>query len=304
MVTVQQGKCYRLRFIGMMGQAQNFLIQIAGHNMTLIAVDGADVQPTMLSSFNLHAGERADVVVCANQAPGNYLMSATYDLACFLETAPAPHMPRVDSCKYWAFLNYQGHTTLPGKASKKLLGGYDPPGGTGGGAKPLPAAGPVWDTNLASNWGIVKNLNITQEPAQADVTYVLDVGVAGPDFQTGAPYATTDRMYMFTDIRPWKKPSTPLLHTRGECGAEGVPFITVDNATTVEVVINNLSPTAHVLHMHGMRFSVINTASFSESWCSASHFECFFLPLGIAKPLHCPNARAGDPGTKFPCTLR
>ena len=38
LVTVTPGKCTRLRFIGMMGQAQNFQIEIAGHNMTLIAV--------------------------------------------------------------------------------------------------------------------------------------------------------------------------------------------------------------------------------------------------------------------------
>jgi iron transport multicopper oxidase len=301
MVQVEPGKCYRLRFIGMMGQAQNFQIEVAGHNMTLIAVDGADVVPVRLSKLNLHAGERADVVLCADQAPGNYLMTATYDLACFLETAPAPHMPKVDSCKFWAFLNYAGHEEKPGRASQKLLGGYEPPRGTGGGGKPKPVDGPAWDTNLQSNWQLVKNLQPRPEPEKADVTYVLDVGVAGPSFDNASiPYATTDRMFMFTEVRPWRKPSTPLLHTKGLCGADGVPFITVDKATVVEIVINNLSPTAHVLHMHGMRFSVVNYASYSESWCSNAHFECFFLPLGVARPLHCPNARAGDPGTKFP----
>jgi len=302
MVQVEQGKCYRLRFIGMMGQAQNFQIEIAGHNMTLIAVDGADVEPIRLSKFNLHAGERADVVVCADQAPGNYLMTATYDLACFLEKAPAPHMPKVDSCRFWAFLNYAGHDTKPGRASRKFLGGYEPPHGTGGGGKPRPVDGPAWDTNLQSSWGLVKNLQPRAEPEKADVTYVLDVGVAGPSFDNASmPYATTDRMFMFTEVRPWRKPSTPLLHTKGLCGADGVPFITVDKeGAVVELVINNLSPTAHVLHMHGMRFSVVNYAGYSETWCSNAHFECFFLPLGVAKPLHCPNARAGDPGTKFP----
>lgn len=301
MVTVEKGKCYRLRFIAMMGQAQNFQLQIAGHTTTLIAVDGHDVQPKNISVFNLHAGERADVVVCANQEPGNYLMSAEYDLACFLEKAPVPKLPRVDSCRYWAFLNYKGHTGLPGFASKKFLGGYNPPKGTGGGAKPADNKDPSWDTNLQSAWNMVKNLNPAPEPEKADVTYVLDVGVAGPDYEPGvSKYAASDRMYMFTKIQPWKKPSTPLLHTKGTCGAEGVPFITVENATTVEVVVNNLSPTAHVLHMHGTSFSVVNYAPYSESWCSRAHFECFFLPLGVARPLHCPNARAGDPGTKFP----
>merc|ERR1719230_1587167 len=135
-VTVESGKCYRLRFIGMMGQAQNFQIQIAGHDMTLIAVDGADVEPVVVSQFNLHAGERADIVICAKQEPGNYLMSAVYDLATFLETAPAPKLPRVDSSKYWAFLHYKGHTGTPGKASKKILGGYTAPAGSGGGLHP------------------------------------------------------------------------------------------------------------------------------------------------------------------------
>merc|ERR1711988_762251 len=105
----------------MMGQAQSFQITMAGHNMTLIAVDGVDVKPIMLSQFNLHAGERADVVMCADQEPGNYLITATYDLACFLETAPAPHMPKVDSCNWWAFLNYKGETQMPEKAHKKIF---------------------------------------------------------------------------------------------------------------------------------------------------------------------------------------
>merc|ERR1719399_748601 len=104
--------------------------------MTLIAVDGADVVPQVVTQFNLHAGERADIIVCADQKPGNYLMTAQYDLACFLEKAPAPHMPKVDSCNFWAFLNYAGHTEKPGKAKHKLLGGYHPPSGTGGGAHP------------------------------------------------------------------------------------------------------------------------------------------------------------------------
>jgi FtsP/CotA-like multicopper oxidase with cupredoxin domain len=302
LVTVERGTCYRLRFIGSMGQTQNFLISLAGHNMTLIAVDGIDVEPVHVSQFNLHAGERADVVVCADQAVGNYLLTATYDLACFLEKAPAPKMPKVDSCTFWAFLHYTGASIPRTKASHKLLGGYRPPEGTEGGKDPKKPVGIVWNTNLQSSWAAVRNLKPETQPAKADVTYVLDVGVAGPNFEPGrSAYGSSDRMYMFTEIKPWKKPATPLLHTKGQCGADGVPFLTVNESdTVVELIINNLSPTAHVLHMHGTSFAVVNYASFSESWCSTAHFECFFLPLAVAKRLDCSNARAGDPGTKFP----
>jgi len=307
-ISVEKGKCYRLRFIGMMGQAQNFQITMAGHNMTLIAVDGADVEPVVVSLFNLHAGERADIVVCADQEPGNYLVEANYDLANFLETAPAPKMPRVDSSKFWAFLKYEGHNDKPGPATRKLLGGYNPPTATGGGLSPKAVAGFVWDTNLFSSWTKVKNTAAVaiDEPEEADITYTLDVGIASPAFEAGVtPYAKSDPMFMFTNITTWKKPSTPLLHTKGECGAQGTPYITVpDGAKTVELVINNLSPTAHVLHMHGMRFQVINTAKFSETWCSNAHFECFFIPLSIAKVLDCPGAKLGDarkggPGSEY-----
>eukprot|EP00929_Paragymnodinium_shiwhaense_P013346 TRINITY_DN121201_c0_g1_i1.p1 TRINITY_DN121201_c0_g1~~TRINITY_DN121201_c0_g1_i1.p1 ORF type:complete len:952 (-),score=240.67 TRINITY_DN121201_c0_g1_i1:304-3159(-) len=304
---VEQGKCYRYRFVGIMGQAQNFLMTMAGHDMTIIAIDGAEVEPTKVSMFNLHAGERVDVVVCANQAPGNYLVSAVYDLATFLETAPAPKLPRVDSSKFWAFIHYKGHNEKPGKATKKLLGGYNAPPGTGGGAKPGPVAGFPWNTNERSSWTKIRNVgkfNVT-EPEEADVVYTLDVGVEHPSYSAGKPYGSTDRMYMFTNITSWKKPSTPLLHTKGQCGAEGVPYINVpETAKTVEVRINNLSPTAHVLHMHGMRFSVINYAPYSETWCAAAHFECFFLPISAAKIADCPGARLGDedkdgPGSEY-----
>jgi len=214
----------------------------------------------------------------------------------------------VDSSKFWAFLHYDGHTEKPGKSSHKILGGYNPPAGTGGGKTPAAVAGPVWDTNHASNWNIVRNLEPIPEPVEPDVRYTFDIGIIGSkdgkpaNFIPGkSPYASTYPMYMFTNITSWKKPATPLLHTKGTCGAQGVPFITIEKNQTVEVVLNNLSPTAHVLHMHGMRFNVINYAPYSETWCSVAHFECFFLPMNIAKRLdHCDNIRPGDPNSGFP----
>ena len=44
-----------------------------------------------------------------------------YDLACFLEKLPAPHMPRVDSCAFWAYLHYEGQPAPRTTATKKPL---------------------------------------------------------------------------------------------------------------------------------------------------------------------------------------
>ena len=150
----------------------------------------------------------------------------------FLEVSPSPNMPKVDSSKFWAFLHYEGHDEKPGKATHKMLGGYNPPSGTGGGKNPPAVSGVSWDTNLASNWGTVKNLNPIPELKKPDVSYAFDIGIIGSqglqphNFVPGvSPYDTTYQMYMFPNITTWKKPATPLLHTKGQCGAEGVPFV-------------------------------------------------------------------------------
>merc|ERR1712087_838967 len=83
----------------------------------------------------------------------------------------------------------------------------------------------------------------------------------------------TTPLYMGKDTadqslpRSYRLPTTPLYMTKGKCGAERTPVINVpETARFVEVVVQNLSPTAHTLHMHGMPFKVINVANFT-SWC-------------------------------------
>ena len=85
LVDVEAGKCYRFRYIMMASNAENYIVRLAGHNMTLIALDGVDVEPIQITTLNMHIGERADVVVCADQKPGYYPMEMTYD--CELEEA-------------------------------------------------------------------------------------------------------------------------------------------------------------------------------------------------------------------------
>lgn len=59
--------------------------------------------------------------------------------------------------------------------------------------------------------------------------------------------------------RSWVPPVTPLYMTKGACGAAHTPVVNVpESARVVEVVLQNLSPTAHVFHLHGMPFKVGN----------------------------------------------
>merc|ERR1712046_62639 len=133
--------------------------------------------------------------------------------------------------------------------------------------------------------------NPKREKETPDVTYVMNVGISGsPEYiESTQVYQTSDRLYMFTDEQPWVRPSSPLLHTKAQCGASETPVIHINESVkTVELIINNLSPTAHVLHLHGMRFRVINYADFSDTWCSEDRVDCFFTPHEIAS-VHCPG---------------
>lgn len=48
-------------------------------------------------------------------------------------------------------------------------------------------------------------------------------------------------------------------------------------ARHIEVVLQNLSPTAHIIHVHGIPFRVINVYN-ASAWCSLEDVDCFGLP--------------------------
>lgn len=275
LVELEKGKCYRLRIIAMMSNVENYILRLAGHNMTLVALDGVEVDPIMVSTLNMHIGERADVIVCADQAPGYYPLEMLYDYACDLTPGHfiPPGFHPVSSCKFYGFLHYANETEL-------TYGAPTSPKGTGGGANPTAVAGVGFDLTNPWSWNKTKPVEVMPEPEEPDVRYVVTLGLQGPLYNdaTDEPL-TRGRWYMDIDDRrwTWKAPETPLLHTKGQCGAAQVPVLDIpETAVNVEIVLNNLSPTAHNIHMHGMLFQVINIADFQ--WCNVNKTACFLMP--------------------------
>jgi len=274
LIEVTHGKCYRLRIIAMMSNAENYIVRFAGHNMTLIALDGVDVDPIMISTLNMHIGERADVILCADQPAGYYPVELMYDYSC--DMTPGHFIPpgfhAVSSCKFYAFLHYTGQDsgfTAPTS-----------PKGTGGGANPKAVSGVGFDLTNAGDWNKTKPVDVHPEPEEPDARYVVTLGLQGPVYTDASDEPLTrGRWYMDLDNRrwTWQQPKTPLLHTKGKCGASNVPLLNIpENATNIEIIINNLSPTAHNIHMHGMRFQVTNFANFE--WCNINKTACFVMP--------------------------
>ncbi len=275
LLPVEAGKCYRQRWIAAFSNTENLVVSLAGHNMTLVSVDGAyDVAPLAVSSFNIHLGERVDVIVCADQRPGNYLVNATYDYACALTPGNfiPPGFAAVPTCQFFAYLHYKGESTTPRDLA-----------GTGGGARARAVAGAAFDLTRPEAWALTTPRAPEPEPEEPDVRYTINFGLLGPTYD-GATDAPLSKGRWYMDLaeknppRSYEIPKTPLYRTQGTCGAKDIPVIDIpENATTVEIVLQNLGPAAHVLHMHGMPFKVINVANFT-SWCGLDKSSCFGLP--------------------------
>jgi FtsP/CotA-like multicopper oxidase with cupredoxin domain len=287
-ITIEQGKCYRLRWIAMAGNTQNYQIRIAGHNQTLIALDSYDINPYPVAGFNLHNGERVDSIICGDQEPGNYLINATYDLACELVNDPVfSPLPPVDSCLFYAFIHYKGHDEIPKNIDPSVPGGF--PQGTGGGLNATNPVGNFLDLNTQASYQAVSNVFDTSTPAKADYTYTLVGGILGPtpthDHIHDAPLSGTGRTYLNMqhgdDPGAWSFaphiPTDPILHTKGKCGTNNAPMLDIpEDAEVVELVLINTTPSAHVFHMHGMAFDVVNYGY--PEWCNYEHHDsCFFM---------------------------
>ena len=74
-VNVQPGLRYRFRVVAMSCDS-SFNFTIDGHRMTIIEVDGNEVDPVEVDSLLILAGQRYSVVITANQTAGNYWIRA------------------------------------------------------------------------------------------------------------------------------------------------------------------------------------------------------------------------------------
>jgi hypothetical protein len=75
-MAVQPGKKYRIGLVGT--QADGFIrFSIDGHKLTVIAADFTPIVPYTTDSVLLGGGQRYDIIVTANQTPGNFWIRST-----------------------------------------------------------------------------------------------------------------------------------------------------------------------------------------------------------------------------------
>ena len=77
-INVQPGLRYRFRLVSISCDP-SFNFTIDGHRMTIIEVDGTEVDPVEVDSIPVLVGQRYSVIVTANQTVGNYWVRASTD---------------------------------------------------------------------------------------------------------------------------------------------------------------------------------------------------------------------------------
>jgi FtsP/CotA-like multicopper oxidase with cupredoxin domain len=233
---VKAGKCYRLRVLAQMTQVQRLQFSIEGHSLSLLAVDGTDVTPLEVSSVSLHAGERYDFQLCANQGGlfrnGDFTILAEAPELCEAEYLERTGHKAPETCSFQATLQYKGLFAGGQEPIKKHLLPHLDLG--------------TWDSHL-----IVQPLEAPPVlKTKADASFNLTLG----EMADG-------KMFLHTSEVPWRLPSTPLLMTKGlEC-TESAPIINIpETASDVELIVNNAMLDAHVIHLHGTRFQVMSSS--------------------------------------------
>ncbi|KAI0158754.1 Cupredoxin [Pestalotiopsis sp. NC0098] len=85
--SVRQGQRVRLRLINS-SSFLSYWFSVDNHTLAVVELDGVEVEPIPARGVYLNVGQRASVVLAADQAPGSYYMRATLPRTCFLPYAP------------------------------------------------------------------------------------------------------------------------------------------------------------------------------------------------------------------------
>ncbi|KXT11901.1 hypothetical protein AC579_10501 [Pseudocercospora musae] len=80
-MNVEFGKKYRLRLVNTAIQS-TFKFYVDGHTFKVIATDFVPIQPYETNILNINIGQRYDLIMTADQTPGNYWMRADNQDAC------------------------------------------------------------------------------------------------------------------------------------------------------------------------------------------------------------------------------
>ncbi|TGJ82599.1 hypothetical protein E0Z10_g6148 [Xylaria hypoxylon] len=84
---IRTGQRVRLRLINS-SSFLSYWFSVDNHSLSIVELDGIEISPIAARGVYLNIGQRASVIVMANQTAGNYYIRATLPKTCFVPFAP------------------------------------------------------------------------------------------------------------------------------------------------------------------------------------------------------------------------
>ncbi|PSN75624.1 putative multicopper oxidase [Corynespora cassiicola Philippines] len=213
------GKKHLLRLINA-GGSSNQKFSIDGHKLTVVANDFVQVQPYETDVVTLGIGQRSDVIVTATEgATDAFWMRSELDVPCQNGTV---HRPLARAIVYYE------------DADRDILPDTE---------------GHAWESTDCLNDPLETTIPLDVQPVpEPSFTQQLDI--------TAAPNATGHLVFAVNNITFRANYSASLLH---EASVGNSPWLShpeyhvldYSNQTSVRMVVRNLFPVMHNMHLHG-----------------------------------------------------
>ncbi|PKI62382.1 hypothetical protein CRG98_017188 [Punica granatum] len=222
--SVDYGKTYLLRIVNAVVDDELFFA-IAGHNLTVVGLDGSYIKPVEMSYIMLSPGNTADVLLTTNKPPGHYYMASRQFLT---EKEATP-----DGYTGSAIIEYTGDYNF---SSSPIFPHY------------LPQSRDM--TAAVTFMGLMKSLANEDYPVSVPMNITTKMNVSG--------YYTTDFpdwplvMYNFT-----KDTFDPHL----AISDQGTKVKVLNYNESVEIIFQGTAlldgAAVHPMHLHGYAFYVV-----------------------------------------------
>lgn len=245
MTTVKPGSTLRLRLINHSAYF-SYWFSIEDHNLTIVEMDGVEVEPIMRSGVHVNIGQRYSVIINATQEVRDYAIRQTLERECFLPFSTY-HSSGLEDIRYEAsgVLRYEGYQGFEGvfipPPGKKEENATNP---NPWGCKDLPFDTPV-----------PKRVEAAYTLAEGDPEHILDfqfrqAGEVNRIFinrTSWAPYR--DDAILWQALEQNFTVGEGGSYNNWEFRLDQQVLLIPDGSQTVQVVLNSLDVMEHPFHM-------------------------------------------------------
>nr|AWC08467.1 laccase B [Peniophora lycii] len=220
-ITVNSGSRYRMRLISISCDP-NFEFSIDGHQLTIIEVEGVNVQPLVVDQIQIYAGQRYSFILSADQDADNYWIRALPNIA----------NATYDNGLNSAILRYNGSDEVePTTSSSVSL--------------------PLVETDLHPL--VSMPVPGTAGVGNADINLELDLAFTGTAFTINGDQFISPSVPVLLQILSGNTSATSLLPS-------GSVYY-LDRNQTVEITIpGGAAGSPHPFHLHGHNFWVVRSS--------------------------------------------